>query len=111
MDGIIPDIEAKLVGCAMGDAGLEPAAREKQREGKWMMVAPQVGAGGGTALAERRAPEFATPDYQSFIKKAAVLQVTDQRCHRTVHGSALVAQAVGDCFPRICAVEVPTPVM
>ena len=64
------DVEAQLVGRAEGEPGLEAAAGEEQCVGERVVVAADVRAGGGAALAERRAAELAHPDDQRLVQQA-----------------------------------------
>ena len=61
VDRVLDDVVAEVVGLAVGDAGLDPAAGQPDGEAAGMVVAAVV-VGGQRALAVDRAAEFAAPD-------------------------------------------------
>ena len=63
---------AEFVGRAVGDAALDAAAGQPDREALDVMVA-------AVALGHRRPAELAAPDHQRLVEHAALLQVLDQR--------------------------------
>src|SRR5437764_1112396 len=76
-----------------------------------MVVAAQVGAGGGAAFAERRSAELTAPDDERLVEQAAGLEVADEGAGGAVHGPAFGPEAVGDGLARIGAVEIPAPIV
>ena len=92
----VADVEAQLVGGAVGDARPDAAAGQEQGESVRVMVAAQVLAGGGAALAERRAAELAAPDDQRRSSKP--------RCFRSRSARRPAGPSAGTCFagPRGC---------
>ena len=74
----VGDVVAVVVGAAVGEAGLDAAAGEPDREAARMMVAAVVGRG-ERALRVRRAAELAAPDDERVVEHAALLEVDDQR--------------------------------
>src|SRR5262249_16466207 len=71
VDGVFGGVEAQFVGGAVGLAGLHAGAGHEHGVAVWVVVAAEVGAGGGAALAERRAAELAAPDHQRRVEQAA----------------------------------------
>src|ERR1019366_5590680 len=111
MHRVPPKVEARLVGAAVSQAGLETAAAGEKRERERVMIAPQIGAVGGAAFAKRTAAELARTDDDRFVQQPAHFQVADQRLDRPVHRAALDRQARLDVLAGAGAVEVPTPVV
>src|SRR2546421_508031 len=64
VDRLVDGVETQLVRSSVGKASLCAAAGEEDGEGVRVMIAAQVLAGRGAALAERRASELAGPDDQ-----------------------------------------------
>jgi hypothetical protein len=74
VDGIFGDVEAEVVGGAVGEAFFDAAAGHPDGEGTVVVIAAVVGA-----LRHGGAAEFAAPDDESVFEKAALLEVGDER--------------------------------
>jgi hypothetical protein len=85
-DDVLHGVIAELVGRAVRDAALDPAAREPEREALDVMVA-------AVALGHRRAAELAAPDHQRVLEHAALLQVQHQRRRGLVHLAAFITMS------------------
>ncbi len=77
VDRVFRDVVAEVVGLAVGDAGLDAAAGQPDREAARMMVAAVV-VGRQLALAVDRAAELAAPDDERVVQQAALLEVLDE---------------------------------
>src|SRR5579859_4012134 len=67
VNGVSADVEAELIGSAVGDARFGAAAGQEDGKGKWVMIAAQILTGGSAAFAERRSTKLSSPDNQGFI--------------------------------------------
>jgi len=110
MHWVFNDVETELVGRAQGETRLEATASHEHRVGERVVVATQVGAGRGAALAKRGAAELTHPDHQRLIQEAPTLQVHDQCGDGPVHLRAAAHQVVADVFPGVGPVKVPAPI-
>src|SRR5262245_29844536 len=72
---ILDGIETKLVRLADDRARLHAATRKPHGKGVYVMVA----AGSVAIFAHGRAAEFADPDHQCVLEKAAGFQILDER--------------------------------
>src|SRR6266498_5381634 len=105
VDRILDDIMAKVVGLAIGDAPLDPAAGHPNAEVSAVMVAAVV-VRFDLALAVNRAAELAAPNDQRVVQHAAGLEILDQRRTGLVGVLHLLADPV-----RQVAVLVPAAVI
>src|SRR5438034_277146 len=78
VDGVLRDVVAEIVGRAVGDAGFHTAPGHPYGEAARMMVAPGFD-GVPLALAGDTASEFASPDDERVVEKAALLEILDER--------------------------------
>lgn len=74
VDGIVDGVKAQIIGAAIGDSGLHPAAGHPHCKCVGMVIAAIVPA----TLDHRSASKFAAPDDQSFVQHATLLEVLDQ---------------------------------
>ena len=86
VDDVLDGVVAELVGRAVGDAALDAAAGQPDREALDVVVA-------AVALGHRRAAELAAPDDQRVVEHAALLQVLDQR-RRAAWSTSLAVPAM-----------------
>ena len=101
VDGVFGDVVAEVVGLAVGQAALDPAAGHPHREVAGMVVAAVV-VGGEGALAVDGATELAAPDDQGVVEHAEAFEILDEGGAGLVGGGAQVADV-----PRQAAVVVP----
>ena len=103
MHRVLGDVHPQFVGRPVSDAGLHPAPREPHCEGIRMMIAAPSRAFVDVPLNERRAAEFAPPDYQRVVEQTPLLQIEYQRRRSPVGVAALVVK-----FRREAVVLIPT---
>ena len=70
--GIFAYVESEVVGRSVDVTAFDATAGEKHREGSIVVVAAIA------ALSHGRATEFAAPDDEGIVEKAAVLEVLDE---------------------------------
>ena len=75
VDGVFDDMKSEIVGRAVNDARLDPAAGHPHRESLRMMVAAQAPPENRVAFDHRRAAEFAAPNDQRLIQEPALFEV------------------------------------
>src|SRR5205823_4613557 len=90
MDGVADDVVAEVVGLAVGQAALDAAASQPDREAAAVMVAPIV-VFGQRALAVDGAPELPAPDHERVVEQAALFEVLDERGGSLIRITALAA--------------------
>src|SRR5689334_10469692 len=74
---ILHDIEREVVGLAVAESGLHPAARHPEGEGVGMMIAAPALGVVDVALEKRGAAEFTAPDDEGVVEQTAPLEVLD----------------------------------
>src|SRR5262249_10208298 len=107
---VTDDAIAEFVGLAIDDAWLDSAAGHPGAEAVGMMVTAQVGRT-ATRLVHGGAAKLTTPDHQSLLQQAALLQILDERRSGAIHLLALVGKRVHQVVARSRAVDVPAPVI
>src|SRR5262245_1874608 len=78
VDSVFYHMKPKLVGFAETDARPNPAAGEPHSERLRMMIATQFAASVGIALDHWRPSEFTTPNDESVLQQAALVEILDQ---------------------------------
>ena len=76
VDAVLDGVHANLVGCAVHQPALDPAAGQEDRESRVVMVA--AGLGLLLLLGIRRAAELAAPDDERVFQQAPLLQISQQ---------------------------------
>ena len=111
LTGSRDDARAEVVGLAVGEAGLDPAAGHPHGVAARVVVATEAGGGGprvvgGAELAVDGAAELAAPDDEGVVEHAAPLEVLDEGRRALVDLARLPRQAgwAGRCGgPSRCA--------
>ena len=74
MDRILHDVHAVVIGPAITEPGLYPAAGQPVGKAIGVMIAPVIGTS-QFALAINRTAEFTPPDHKSVFKHAPLLEI------------------------------------
>src|SRR5690606_3381947 len=90
VDLAFDDVEAKLVGFTVRDAGFEPSPREPHGERVRMVVA----AVAAVALDHRRTPELTAPNHQGVVEQTAHLGIAPERRAGLVGVEAILLKVV-----------------
>ena len=105
VNGVLGNVDAVIVGLAVGDTPAHATAGEPVGEAVGMMVAA-IGSLGELALAVNGTAEFSAPDNESIVEHAALLKIA-QECGGGLIG---VATLHADLFRRV-AVGIPAAVL
>ena len=84
----VDGVPAEVIGRAMNVPPLHPAARHAERIAVGMMLTPISALAGGCSA------ELSTPDHQSLLKQAALLQVCYEASDGTIGGGGVLAMAL-----------------
>ena len=77
MDGILDNVESKIVRRAVRHTALDASAGHPERECPSVMIAPVVLIARATLRIDRAA-EFATPDHERVVQHPALLEVSNE---------------------------------
>src|SRR5437588_12205806 len=72
---LVDDVEAEVVGFAIGHAAPDAAASQPDRERLRMVIAAEAATERRVALDHRRSAELAAPDDERVVEQAAPLEI------------------------------------
>src|SRR5262249_24293559 len=84
VDGLIDDLEAKLVGGTVNISALDPTAGQPDGKAERVVVAAVLRSALSADLGDGRATELRTADDQSILEQAASFEILDHRGTRSV---------------------------
>src|SRR5439155_4071582 len=91
LDRIFYDFTSHLIGLAVGNSGLDPAAGHPNRERSWVMVpADPLHFLTVAILAHGRPAEFSAPDNERVLEHASLFQISQQGRSRLIHFTSAV---------------------
>ena len=91
----VGDSVAQFIGPSMNVPGFHSASGHPDRESFLVMITANIAvllACPIASLSHGRATEFGTPDYESLVKQAPLLEVLDQSRYRLINLLAFVRQ-------------------
>src|SRR2546429_9838996 len=112
LERIFYDFMPQLIGLAVGNSGLDPAAGHPNRERSWVMVpADPLHFLTVAILAHGRPAEFSATDNERVLEHASLFQISQQGRSRLIHFTAAVGEAEVQRFLWICPMGIPSPVI
>ncbi len=102
VDGVFHDVVGEVVGLAVFETGLDPAACHPHGKTAAMVVAPVVVLG-QFSLGVNGSPEFPAANHNGVLEQSALLEIAHQSRSRLVHVLALLAN-----LGREAAVLIPS---
>ena len=112
-DRVFGGVVADVIGLTI-DAGFDAGACHPHREGVRVVVAADeafLELAVHVVLHHGGAPEFAAPDDEGFIEKAALFEICEEAGDRFVDLLAFDGEGLVDGFAEGAAVVVPTPIV
>jgi hypothetical protein len=77
VDGIFHGVESEVIGCAVGDTGLDSTSGHPNGEGVGMMIAAPTRAVVEIPLDKRSSSKLTAPNNQGVVEQTAHLEISD----------------------------------
>jgi hypothetical protein len=77
---VVGDVEPNVVRFSIGYPGLHTTTSHPNCKGIGVMISAPSSTIIQTSLKKGGAAKFASPNYESFVKKPTLLQISDQTC-------------------------------